>query len=111
MDTQIDANVAANREGLKLHLRLVDVGDYLYRVVSLRPTFGVRFSTNYFHETWHILTDEAGGKTLGRLFWGLSYQKAAGTIVIIDRPHLVTTPFDGDPGDPIAIAPTTTATD
>jgi hypothetical protein len=113
MDTlpENDPIVAANREGLKLHLRVIDVGDYVYRVISLRPSFGVRYSTNFFHETWHIVTDEAGAKTLGRLFWGLSFQKAEGTLVLIDRPHLVTTPFDGDPGDLIAIAPRSTSTD
>ncbi len=98
-------------DALKLHLRVVDVGDYLYRVLTLRPQMGVRYSTNFFHETWHILTDEAGAKVLGRVFWGLSYQKAEGTLVVIDAPHLVTTPFDGDPADRIVIAPLGTSTE
>lgn len=96
---------------LKVHLRIVDVDGYTYRVLSLRPSMGVRFSTNRFHETWHILTCEAGAKVLGRLLWGLSFQRAPGTLVVIDEPHLVTTPFDGDPADMIVIAPRATSTD
>jgi len=78
-------------------------GHYVFRVVSLRASTTARFSTNYFHNTWHILTDPEGAHVLARLLWGLSFQRKPGTIVLIDREHLVTTPFDADPADPILL--------
>ncbi len=41
---------------LKLHLRLITAGGYTYHVVALRPGTRIAFSTNFFHETWHIVT-------------------------------------------------------
>jgi hypothetical protein len=74
-------------------------------VISLRPGTRVRFSTNRFHETWHVLSDRRGARLLARLLWGLSYQARPGTLVVVDRPFLVPTPFDADPADPIVLAP------
>ncbi|MEZ4400888.1 MAG: hypothetical protein R3B06_12760 [Kofleriaceae bacterium] len=99
------AAVAANDHGLKVHLRLIAVGGVTYRVVSPRPASAARFSTNLFHDTWHILTGCAGAALMGRLVWGLAYQRQADTLVVIDGPHVVATPFEADPGDPIAIIP------
>ena len=101
----------SRREGLKLHLRLVQAAGVVYRVVSLRPGTGVRFSTNRFHDTWHILTDGGGAFVLARLLWGLSFQKQPDTVVLIDRPHLVPTPFDADRADRILVARPGTPTD
>jgi hypothetical protein len=73
-------------------------------VVTLRSATRVRFSTNFFHNTWHILSDRTGALLLGRLFWGLAFQRP-GTIVFLDGEHLVPTPFEGDPAAPIALVP------
>ncbi|HVK72694.1 MAG TPA: hypothetical protein VM734_05215 [Kofleriaceae bacterium] len=100
-----DAHAAANARGLKVHLRLVPSGAMTYRVVTLRPVTRVRFSTNYFHDTWHILTGRAGAMVLGRLLWGLAFQRQPGTLVLIDAPHLVSTPFEADRADPILLVP------
>ncbi len=105
MTTATADDMAANRRGLKVHLRVVAVGGSTYRVVSLRSATGARFSTNYFHDTWHIVTGGAGAAVLGRLLWGLAFQRQPGTLVLIDAPHLVTTPFEGDRPDPIVIVP------
>lgn len=91
--------------GLKMYLRLVEVHGQTLRVVTLRPATAVRFSTNYFHDTWHIVTSHAGALLLGRLLWGLAFQRHPGTVVLIDRAHLAPTPFDGDPPDPILLVP------
>lgn len=77
----------------------------MFRVVTLRPATGVRFSTNWFHETWHVLTDRAGAFVLARLLWGLSFQRERGTVVLIDGEHLAPTPFEADPPRPILIVP------
>ena len=75
------------------------------RVVTLRPQTATRFSTNYFHDTWHILGGTDGAVLLGRLLWGLAFQRHPGTLVLIDESHLVPTPFEADPPDPILLIP------
>jgi hypothetical protein len=90
---------------LKVHLRVVDIAGVTYRVASLRPATRVRFSSNYFHETWHILVGSDGADLLARILWGLAFQRQPGTLFLIDQPHLVATPFEADPADPIAIVP------
>jgi hypothetical protein len=92
-------------DAMKVHLRVVTVAGATYRVVSLRPATRVQFSDNHYHDTWHVLTGALGAQVLARLLWGLSYQRQPGTLVLIDEPHLVSTPFDGDPALPIAFVP------
>ena len=58
-----------------------------------------------FHGTWHIVTSHAGALLLGRLLWGLAFQRHPGTLVLIEGPHLAPTPFDGDPPDPLLLVP------
>ena len=50
-----------------------------HTAMTLRPVAQARFSTNYFHETWHLLSDGHGAQVLARLLWGLSYQARPGT--------------------------------
>lgn len=90
---------------LKLHRRRLRLDGRDYTVVTLRPGTVARFSTNYFHDTWHVLSDWHGARLLGRLLWGLAYQRTAGTLVLIDRPFLDTNPFDAEPADPVALVP------
>jgi len=42
---------------------------------------------------------------MGRLMWGLAFQRLPGTLVLVDDPHLVPTPFEADRPDPILIIP------
>jgi hypothetical protein len=93
------------RQGMKVHLTEVPMGRLTYRIVTLRDACDVRYSTNFFHGTWHILTDGPGAAVLADLLWGLSFQKREDTLVVIHGKHLVTTPFEGDPADPIVLAP------
>lgn len=90
---------------LKLHLRVLELHRKTLRLVSLRPQLGVRFSSNHYHDTWHILAGVDGGAVLARLLWGLAFQRQPGTMILIDGDHLVSTPFDGDAGDPILLIP------
>ena len=90
---------------LKLHLRTLEIHGRTLRVVTLRPQLEARFSTNYFHDTWHILVGSDGAVLLGRLLWGLAFQRHPGTLILIDAPHLVPTPFEADPPAPILILP------
>lgn len=102
---QRPATARAVTNSLKLHRHLVRLPGRAYTVITLRPGTRVRFSTNRFHGTWHVLSDDHGARLLARLLWGLSYQARPGTIVLIDRRFLAPTPFDADPADPMVLVP------
>jgi hypothetical protein len=89
---------------LKVHLRLVPVGGQIYRVVTLRPGTPLAFSTNFFHQTWHIVTSQPGARLLARLLWGLSFQRHANTVVLVHGGQLLPTPFEGERSDPFLLA-------
>jgi hypothetical protein len=90
---------------MKLHRHAVSCDGKSYTVITLRPGAYARFSNNYYHRTWHILSDLHGARILGRLLWGLSYQRVPGTLVLIDRPNIDPSPFSAAPADPIALVP------
>jgi hypothetical protein len=98
---------AAARTGdrLKLHRRRLRLDGREHTVITLRPGTDARFSTNRHHETWHVLSDWGGARLLGRLLWGLSYQRVPGTVVLIDRAFLAPEPFEAVASDPIALVP------
>ena len=73
-------------------------------VLRLRASAGERFATNFFHGTWHILSDPAGGHLLGELYWALSYKRRPNTIVVLHEPELVPNPIDADPSNTIVIS-------
>lgn len=90
---------------LKLHRREVRLDGKDFTVISPRPGTAVRFATNYYHDTWHILSDLHGARLLGRLLWGLSYQRRPGTMIVIDQSFLDSTPFEAEPSTPFALVP------
>ncbi|MFD0361085.1 hypothetical protein ACFQZZ_06430 [Nocardia sp. GCM10030253] len=96
---------SATDEMLKLHRRTMVLDGRVYTVISLRPGSDFRFSTNRFHDTWHVLSDWRGSRVLARLLWGLAYQRRPGTVVVIDPEHLDPNPFDAAPADPIVLVP------
>lgn len=105
MKQQRPAAARSVGDGLKLHRHAVRSVGHVRTVITLRPGSRARFSTNRFHDTWHVLSDDYGARLLARLLWGLSYQARPGTIVLIDRPFLTPNPFDADPADPIVLVP------
>src|SRR5262249_19966513 len=90
---------------LKMHLRCLTMGGYPFRIVTLRPGTKIGFSTNFFHQTWHIVTDQRGARLLARLLWGLSYQRQPGTVVLVHGNHLLPTPFEAERSDPFLLVP------
>jgi hypothetical protein len=90
---------------VKLHRHVIRLGGTPYTVITMRPGTDIHFSDNRYHDTWHILTDPRGARLLGRLLWGLAYQRVARTLVLIQRPQLDPSPFDAAPADPIALVP------
>jgi hypothetical protein len=90
---------------LKLHRREIRLAGKDYTIISPRPGTQVRFSTNYYHHTWHILSDLHGARMLSRLLWGLSFQRKPGTMIVIDQSYLDPTPFEAEPANPIVLLP------
>jgi len=88
---------------LKVHRRSVRLDRLDYTVLSPRPSEEVRFATNYFHETWHVITSEKGAALLARLCWAMAFQRRERTVILIDAPLIVPSPFDADPSSPIVI--------
>src|SRR4051794_38913944 len=88
---------------LKMHLRLLSLGRDVYRVVTLRPSTRIGFSTNFYHQTWHIVTSQRGARLLARLLWGLSYQRQPGTLLLVHGSHLLPTPFEAERSDPFLL--------
>lgn len=93
------------RDGMKLHRRTLRLDGRAHTVIGLRPGTAARFSTNHYHDVWHVLSDQHGARLLARLLWGLAYQSRPGTLLVVDRPFLCPTPFDADPADPIVVVP------
>jgi hypothetical protein len=86
---------------LKLHRRVVNLDGKHYTVIGLRPGTQVRFANN----KQRILTDLHGARVLARLLWGLSFEKHANTLIVVDQSFLDTDPDGGQPSAPIVLVP------
>src|SRR5688572_26518503 len=89
---------------MKVHLRLVTLGREVYRIVTLRSGTRILYSTNFYHDTWHIVTCQHGARLLARLIWGLAFDRHPGTMILVHGDHLATTPFEAERSDPFLIA-------
>ncbi|RKS09089.1 hypothetical protein DFP74_4818 [Nocardiopsis sp. Huas11] len=100
---------ASHEQRLRLHRRTVGHGGRRYTLLTLRPSdpwrFGVRVD-----ECTMITSDLAGTRLLGRLLWGLSFQRRPDTVLLLDSPHLVPNPYDGLASPPVAFVPTPLST-
>ncbi|MCM6776790.1 TfoX/Sxy family protein [Nocardia sp. CDC159] len=57
-------------DGLELHRHVGRWSGRAHTVITLRPGTRARFSTNRFHDTWRVLSDEQGyvlGRTAGAM--------------------------------------------
>jgi hypothetical protein len=84
----------------KLHLRVRQLGGQELRLLTLRPGTDLLLSNNLYHDTWHLVTDSCGSRQLAHLQWALSYQQRPGTVLLLDEPFVVSSPFDGDRARP-----------
>lgn len=98
-------NRTATGDRLKLHLRVLNLNGKTWRILSLRPGTDAKFSTNYFHDTWHIVTDNPGVQLLSRILWGMSYQREPGTVFLLHSENIRPTPFEAEPSQPFLICP------
>ena len=90
-------------ERLKVHRRTLVLDRLDYTVLSPRPDAAQRFATNLFHDTWHVITSDTGGRLLGRILWAMAFQRRPRTIFVVDVPFIGPNPFDADPSSPIVI--------
>ncbi|HET7486951.1 MAG TPA: hypothetical protein VFJ85_03420 [Acidimicrobiales bacterium] len=93
-------------DSLAVHRRSTALAGAPVTILRLRPGSPARFATNRYHETWHVLSDLAGGRLLGRLCWALSFQRRPGTLVVLAPPEVVPNPFDADPSNPVVLVNT-----
>jgi hypothetical protein len=107
LDSQCNPGVMDRSSRMKVNRTAASLDGRDATVLRLRAGVSERFATNYFHGTWHILSDPAGGRLLGRLCWALSYQRRPDTIVVLHEPELVSNPFDADPSNTIVISNST----
>lgn len=98
-------NRRAVGDGMKLHLRVRRFAGYQLRLLCLRPELQVAYSTNYYHETWHILGDGRTARLLAHLLWHLSHSRQPGTAILLHAPHARPNPFDAEPSDPLLLLP------
>jgi hypothetical protein len=91
------------KDRLKVHRRTLRLSGLDYTVLSPRPSEASRFATNYFQETWRIISSAQGAQLLARLCWAMSFQQRERTIVVLDSEFLVPNPFDADPSSPIVV--------
>lgn len=99
------SNTRQSGDRLKLHRHHLRAAGRDCTLITLRPGTRARFSTNFYHDTWHVLSDPHGALLLSRLLWGLSFQRRPDTLVIIDRRFIDPNPFDAEQGDPIVLVP------
>lgn len=87
----------------KLHLRVRQLGGQELRLLTLRPGTDLQLANNSYHETWHLLTDNEGSRQLAHLLWAMSFQQKPGTVLLLDAPFVVPTPFDADRSRPVLV--------
>jgi hypothetical protein len=96
--TELACSPAATAQrALKMHLRLLPTKRGVYSVLTLRSGIDVQFASNYYHNTWHILTDHIGASVLARLWWALSFDRHDNLLIVISGAHVVQNPFDDEP--------------
>jgi hypothetical protein len=91
---------------MKLHRSTAYLDGRAYTLITPRPSTSITFAVNHFHDTWHVLSGQAGARMFARLLWGLAYQRHADTLVLLDRRFLDPTPFEAEPSPPIVLVPT-----
>lgn len=88
---------------LACHRWTVRLGARSLTALTPRPGDGLRLSTNYFHGTWHLVSEPHQVRALRRLLWALSFDGREGTVVVLDGDVLEATPFDAAPSRPVLL--------
>ncbi|GAA4563110.1 hypothetical protein GCM10023176_06360 [Micromonospora coerulea] len=109
MSDQHRASAAALTTRLRLHRREWCHGGRTYQVITLRPTDPVRFAVRVEHHFTVVSSDLAGARLLGRLLWGLSYQRRPDTLLVLEPGRMVPDHEEGQPSPPAVFSVTARA--
>lgn len=98
LDRPDNASPESMTRKLRLHRREWRHDQRTYQVISLRPGDRFRYAVDpRYGRLTMIWSDLAGVRLLGRLLWGLSYQRRPDTLLVLDPNHLATHPEHGRP--------------
>jgi hypothetical protein len=75
--------------------------------MALRAGDRVRYSVERWRWGLIIRSDLTGARLLGRLLWGLSYQRRPDTVLVLDPGHLTGDPSHGGPSPAVVFGPST----
>jgi hypothetical protein len=93
--------MAAMTRRFRLHRREWRHDGRTYQVMALRPADPARYAVT-MHDRWTLVrSDLAGARLLGRLLWGLSYQRRPDTLLVLDPGRMVADPDDGRSSPPV----------
>jgi hypothetical protein len=76
-------------DAMKVHLRVLKIGQKEIHLITLRPETKATFRIEYRHPFWRMYTGRDESNLLARLLWGLSYQKHPNTMILLDSRHIV----------------------
>lgn len=98
------ASAAALTTRLRLHRREWRHAGRAYQVITLRPTDPVRYAVRVEHHYTVVSSDLTGARLLGRLLWGLAYQRRPDTLLVLEPGRMVPDPEDGRPSPPVVFS-------
>ena len=89
---------------LRLHRREWHHDGRTYQVISLRPSDPTRYAARTERHWTVISSDLAGARLLGRLLWGLSYQRRPDTLLVLEPNRMLPDPDHGRPSPTLVFA-------
>ncbi|RZU76369.1 hypothetical protein EV384_5017 [Micromonospora kangleipakensis] len=104
MSDQGSASTVALTTRLRLHRREWRHAGRTYQVISLRPTDPVRYAVRVERHYTVVSSDLAGARLLGRLLWGLAYQRRPDTLLVLEPGRLVPDVEEGRPSPPVVFS-------
>lgn len=97
-------STAALTSRLRLHRREWRHAGRTYQVLSLRPGNPARYAVRDEHHFTVVSSDLAGARLLGRLLWGLSYQRRPDTLLVLEPGRMVPDHEEGRPSPPVVLS-------
>ncbi|NJP35378.1 hypothetical protein [Micromonospora thermarum] len=97
-------SAAALTRRLRLHRRQWRHDGRTYQVISLRPSDPTRYAARTERHWTIVSSDLAGARLLGRLLWGLSYQRRPDTLLVLEPGRMLPDPEHGRPSPALVFA-------
>ncbi|MCM0676320.1 hypothetical protein NCC78_16730 [Micromonospora phytophila] len=97
-------STAALTSRLRLHRREWRHDGRSYQVISLRAADRTRYAARTERHWTVVSSDLAGARLLGRLLWGLSYQRRPDTLLVLEPGRMLPDPDHGRPSPTVVFA-------